>query len=110
MKQYVIDELRPQDHAAVKTYLDENFITSDVAGIYWIPLDQDLFSKTQAEHIDCQPFYFAVALETNFIAFELLVRTKHKIRCGCISYATAKQRNWLIGVADAMLKKLNIDI
>ena len=52
MKQYVIDELRPQDHAMLKTYLDENFIPSDLGGIYWIPLAQDLFSKTQAEHIE----------------------------------------------------------
>ncbi len=109
MKQYVIDELRPQDHEMLRAYLDENFIPSDVSGIYWIPLDQDLFSEIQAEHTDCQPFYFAVALETNFIAFELLLRTKQKIRCGCIGYATEKQRNWLIGFADNMFKTLRID-
>lgn len=110
MKQYVIDELRPQDHEMIKAYLDENFVSSGVGGIYWIPLDKDHFSKTQTEHVDCQPFYFAVALEPNLIAFELLVRTKNKIRCGCMGYATEKQRNWLIGFADAIFDTLKINI
>lgn len=110
MKQYVIDELRPQDHEAVKAYLDENFISSEVGGIYWIPLNQDILTNVQAEHSECRPFYFAVALEPNFIAFELLVRTKNKMRCSCMGYATEKQRNWLIGFADALFDKLKINI
>jgi len=109
MKQYVVDELRPKDYETIKTYLDENFNPSDVGGIYWIPLDQNLFTKIQAEHTDCQPFYFAAALETNFIAFELLVRTKNRIRCGCMGYANEKQRNWLIAFADAIFRTLKID-
>lgn len=108
MRQYVIDELRHQDYEKVKAYLDDNSISSDVDGIYWIPLHQDILTKVQAEHVDCQPFYFAVALESNFIAFELLVRTKKKIRCDCMGYATIKQRNWLIGLADSIFDKLKI--
>ena len=110
MKQYVIDELRPQDYKKIKTYFDKNFIPSTVDGIYWIPLEQELFTKVQAEHVACQPFYFAVALEKNLIAFELLVRTKNKVRCGCMGYATEKQRNWFIGFADAIFETLKIKI
>jgi hypothetical protein len=110
MKQYVIDELRPQDHETVKTYLDENFTSSDVGGIYWAPLDPDILTKVQVEHVDCQPFYFAIALEPSSIAFELLVRTKNKIRCNCMGYATEKQRNWLIGFADVIFNTLKINI
>jgi hypothetical protein len=108
MKQYVIDEIRPQDHEAIKTYLKRNFVPSTVEGIYWIPLDQALFTKIQAEHVACQPLYFAVALEKNLIAFELLVRTKNKVRCECMGYATKEQRNWLMACADAMFERLNI--
>jgi len=109
MRQYVIDELRPKDYEAVKTYLEEKFTSSDVGGIYWIPLDQDVLTEVQAEHINCQPFYFAIDLEPNLVAFELLVRTKSKMRCSCVSYATEKQRNWLIEFADSLFQKLEIN-
>ncbi len=110
MKQYVIDELRPKDYATVKTYLDENFSAPDMGGIYWVPLDQDLLTEVQAEHANCQPFYFAIALEPDFVAFELLVRTKNKMRCSCMSYATEKQRNWFIGFADSIFDKFKIKV
>ncbi len=110
MKQYVIDELRLIDYELVKAYLEDNFSYSDVDGIYWIQLDQNILTKIQAEHTDCQPFYFAVDLEPNFITFELLIRTKKRIRCDCMGYATEKQRNWLIRLADAMLDTLEIKI
>jgi len=110
MKQYVIDELRPKDYESVKAHLEENFSTSDVDGIYWIQLDQNILSKIQAEHTDCQPFYFAVDLESNHITFELLIRTKNRIRCDCMRYATEKQRNWLIRLADSIFDTLEIKI
>lgn len=108
MKQYVIDELRPADYEKIRAYLDENLDASSVDGIYWIPLDQDILSNIQAEHIECQPFYFAINLEPTVMACELLVRSKNTIRCDCIGYATEKQRNWFILVVDAIFEKLEI--
>ncbi len=108
MKQYVIDELRPKDYELVKAYLEENFNPSDVKGIYWIQLDQNILTKVQAKHTDCQPFYFAVELDSNAIIFELLIRTKKRIRCDCMGYATEKQRNWLIRIADSIFNCLKI--
>jgi len=108
MKQYVIDELRPIDYKLVKAYLEENFSSSDVDGIYWIQLDQNILTEIQVEHTNCQPFYFAVELEPNFITFELLIRTKKRIRCDCMGYATEKQRNWLIRLADSIFDTLEI--
>lgn len=108
MKQYVIDELRPADYRQIKSYLDEKFRSSPLDGIYWIPLDADQHSRVQAEHTTCQPFYFAIDLEANMMACELLIRTKARIQCECISYATERQRNWLIGFVDRMFKKLDI--
>jgi hypothetical protein len=80
MKQYVIDELRPKDYQMIKSFMDEKFGSSNVDGVYWIEL----------------------------IAFELLVRTKNRMRCSCMGYATENQRNWLIRVADAIFDKLGI--
>jgi len=110
MKQYVIDELRPKDYEMIKAYMEENFSSSEVAGIYWIPLDQKILTKVQAEHTNCQPFYFAVDLEPNLMSFELLVRTINRVRCSCMGYATEKQRNWIIEFADSIFEKLEIKI
>lgn len=53
---------------------------------------------------------FALKLEQNLLACELLVRTQKHIRCDCMAYATEKQRNWLIDQIDAVLEKLAICI
>ena len=108
MKQYVIDELRPKDYQMIKSFMDEKFGSSNVDGVYWIELDNNILTPVQKEHTDCQPFYFAADLELNIIAFELLVRTKNKVRCSCMGYATENQRNWLIRVADAIFDELGI--
>ena len=110
MKRYVIDELRSEDHGEIKVYMEENYSASDVDGIYWIPLEQDILTKIQKEHTDCQPFYFAVDLDPNLIAFEMLIRTQKRMRCSCMGYATEKQRNWLIGLADSIFDQLGIKI
>ena len=109
MKQYVIDELRPDDYKKLKDYLDKNFGPSAVEGVYWIPLDEDLLSEVQAEHTECRPFYFAIDLEPNLLVCELLVRTRNKVRCSCINYATEKQRNWIINFSDSIFEKLMIE-
>ncbi|MBL0701038.1 MAG: hypothetical protein JJV92_09170 [Desulfosarcina sp.] len=108
MKQYRIDELRLPEYDKIKKYLDDNFSLSDFGGLYWIPLDDYLLTDLQASHAECRPFFFAVELEETYISFELLVRTKAKIRCDCIVYATEAQRNWLIRLVDSMFEQLDI--
>jgi len=108
VKQYVIDELRPDDYKKLKAYLDENFNSSDIDGIYWIPFERENLTDIQAGHTECQPFYFAIEINPDTLACELLVRTKSRVRCDCISYATEKQLNWLVRFVDGMLDKLGI--
>jgi len=108
MKQYVIDELRMNDYEKIKAYMDMNFGSSGIAGLYQIPLDLDILNDVQKEHKDCQPFYFAVELEASRIACELLVRTNHRVRCDCIAYSDEKQRNWFIRLLDDIFEKLEI--
>jgi len=108
MKSYVIDELRREDYNKIKIYADEKLGPSGVSGIYWIPLVPDILSDIQTAHEQCRPFYFAVDLEPHQIACELLVRTKSRVRCSCINYATEKQRNWLIRFIDGIFDKLEI--
>lgn len=108
MKQYVIDELRPQDHERLKAYLDNHFGPADMGTVYWVPVDDVLYDPRQASHGQCHPLYFAVQLKTSSLAAELLVRTKNRIRCDCIQYATEDQFLWLIRFIDAILQKLEI--
>ena len=108
MKQYVIDELQPRDYYRLKTYLDERFSPSGIEGIFWIPIDTDHLTHEQAEHTECHPLCFAVDLEPKRLACELLLRTRNRLRCSCIGYATEKQRNWVIRFVDTMLEELDI--
>jgi hypothetical protein len=108
MKQYVIDELRPADFNKIKEFLDEAHEASELDHLYWFRLDDEILSPVQAEHKDCYPFYFAVELEPDRISFELLIRTKNRVRCDCMAYATEDQRNWLIRSVDAAFTRLNI--
>jgi hypothetical protein len=110
MKQYVIDQLRLEDYEGLKAYLDERFDGSGIGGLYWIPLDESIYSDIQKAHVDCRPFYVAVELTEDRLSCELLVRTTRKMRCDCIAYADAVQRNWIIDVVDAMLEQLGISI
>ena len=108
MKQYVIDELRPTDYKALKTYLDEQYGPATMDGIYWIPVAADILTDIQSAHSECRPQCFAVELDGNRLASEFLVRSKNRVRCDCIDYATENQRNWLIGLIDNIFDRLNI--
>ncbi len=108
MKQYMIDDIRPQDYEKLKAYLDETFGASGVDGLYWIPLDEGLLSEVQRSHRACAPFFMSLELTPDYLAGELLVRTRNRMRCDCIHYADKKQRDWLIDTMDAMVDKLGI--
>ena len=108
MKQYVIDDLRDSDYTKIKSYMVENYSRSGVGEVYWIPIDDDMLSDVQREHLQCKPFYFAVELNPQAFTIELLVRTKNNMRCSCMAYATERQRNWCINCADAILEQLKI--
>ena len=108
MKQYVIDQIRPQDYEKIKAYLDEAFGGSGVDGVYWLPVDEKYLGKVQHAHSACAPFYMALELGPDYLAGELLVRSRRRVRCDCIRYADEEQRSWLIQVMDAIFEKLEI--
>jgi hypothetical protein len=81
-----------------------------MGSVYWIPLDREILSPTQSEHLECQPHVAAVELAETRLSMELLVRTRSRIRCSCIAYATERQRNWLIHIVDSILEQLGISV
>ncbi|MCX5881982.1 MAG: hypothetical protein NTU74_09360 [Deltaproteobacteria bacterium] len=87
-----------------------NLRQSDIPDIYWLILPQDMQEGCQAEHADCQPFYFALELRQSALSCELLVRTLSQVRCDCMCYASPAQRNWLIQTVDDMCNQLEIVI
>ena len=110
MKQYVVDELRPEDHARLKGLLDERYAVEGFDGLYRIFLSDELLNDRQKTHPDCKPFYFALELMPDRLMCELLVRTNQRIRCDCIAYASEQQRNWLIQHVDQTLADLGISV
>jgi hypothetical protein len=108
MKQYVIDELRLDEHSKIRKYLDETYGPADMGEIYWVPLTAEVLTEIQLEHSDCQPFYFAIEVAEDRLAVEMLVRTKNRIRCACIGYASKEQRFWIMDVVDGIFEKLDI--
>ena len=110
MKQYVLDELRPGDHQELKAHLDEQFQQPPIDDLYWLNIPARHLSPTQRQHAACQPFYFALELRENALWVELLVRSQTRIRCDCITYASAGQQRWLMGRIDAILAELEIRI
>ena len=108
MKQYMIDQLRENDFLQLEEYLNKNSEAGELPGIYWIPVPESLLERTQLEHRDCQPFFFAINLDRNSISFEMLIHTRIRLRCGCIQYANEQQRDYILNYADQLFEKLNL--
>jgi hypothetical protein len=110
MRQYVIDELRLNDFEKVKAHLDERFEASELEGVYWIELDEDVLSDEQKRHRECRPHCFAFELTPGALSVEFLVRSKAVLKCDCMVYADPRQRRWLMDRVDAILEKLEIAV
>ena len=103
MKSYVMDEISPPDMKALRAFLKENTIASEVEGIFWVPLPEDLLSDIQFQHRRCRPHVFAVELGVNWIKLEFFIRSLAGMRCRCQAYCTPQQRDFVLRFADGRL-------
>lgn len=110
MKQYVIDEFSPADAEIMGDYLEQHAQPGGVDGLYWLPIEEALLSPEQRSHDECKPFAFALELLPDRLVCELLVRTRSRVRCSCITYANREQREWLIETIDTILSKLGVKV
>jgi hypothetical protein len=111
MRSYYIDELKPSDMQSLLPHLEAKGLHGAMQGIYWLALPESLLSEEQRAHKEeCGPFVASLETGDAWIKLELLIRGRGKLRCSCIKYAGAAQRNWLIAQVDAMLRELNIAV
>ncbi len=110
MKQYVIDQLRETDYEKILEFLKANADPSEFGDVFWAKLPAGLYSDDQKEHVECQPFCFAINLSPGKVEFELLIRSRQVLRCKCIGYAGKNQRDYILDYADRMLGELMIKL
>lgn len=103
MRQIVIDELRTDERGKIEEFLRHQAKPGPMAGIFWLPVPPALWSEVQQAHADCAPYFFAIEISEAAVSFELLVRTQATLHCSCIGYATAAQRDYLLGFVDRMV-------
>ncbi len=111
MRQYLLDEIARSDIPRVREYLNEHATASSLNDVWWVDLPEDLLSPVQFEHRECRPFRFAVEVGEpvagdSFLRFELLIRSREKMRCACIDYATRQQRDFILAFADRLVEEL----
>ncbi|MEW5735853.1 MAG: hypothetical protein AB1921_13425 [Thermodesulfobacteriota bacterium] len=110
MKQIVVDQLRPGDRDRIEELLTRRFGESPLPGIYWVPLPEDALSPVQEEHPDCAPFVIALEVSETALSCELLVRSRQRMRCSCVAYATEGQVLYLLRLLDGLLGELGIAV
>lgn len=108
MRQFIIDELSREEQANIDSYLKRTATPGSIAGMYFLPLPQDLHGKAQLGHEACGPFSFAIELTDQGVTFELLVRSRSNLHCSCISYASDAQRAFLLSFIDRLLEEEKI--
>lgn len=110
MRQYVIDGLREEEIGRIRAFLDTACERSDLENLYWLALPEDLLGPEQAAHTDCRPFAVGIEIGRREVRFELFVRSRTRIRCTCVAFATVEQRNFILAFADRVLSESAITV
>jgi hypothetical protein len=110
MRQYVVDELRPQEREKVRDYLGKHSELSDLGGLYWIKIPEDILTPKQREHKECRPHCTAVEVSEPSVKFEMLVRSRQIVRCDCVAFASPEQRAFVLAFADRLLEETGIRV
>jgi hypothetical protein len=108
MRSYFIDELTPQDVAAIKSWLQERGLQSAIEDLFHLPLPHELLTPIQREHTACGPHVLALETGPTWIRLELLVRATGVLRCSCMSYATWQQEQAMVERLLNLLHELGI--
>lgn len=108
MRQFLINELSPEEREKIKDFLHTNARPGGIEGLYWLPLQEVQLGPAQQGHEQCGPFSLGIELGEEFVSFELLVRSQNNLHCSCTSYATTAQRDFLLAFADRLVEEAGI--
>jgi len=115
MRTYLIEDIEDDDLKKVMAAFEELGLRGPLDGIYYLPMPEKLLQQEQKDHLDdCGPYFMALefvdGISENLIKLELLVRARHKIRCTCVTYATADQRNHMVEYLDQFIDELEVSV
>ncbi len=108
MLQFVVDELRPNEIERIVAFLEKSCKKSELDNLFWLYLPDDLLTPVQYQHKDCKPFCAGIEVTEDKVIFEMLIRSRSRLRCNCISYATDQQRQFILNFVDTVLKEAEI--
>lgn len=108
MRQFLVDEIPHRQMEEIAAYLKERVTSSGLDKIYWLELPPDLLSPVQRDHPNCGPHYLAIELGKDYLKFELLVRSRERLRCDCVNYTTPVQETFLLKFAHALIRDLQL--
>lgn len=108
MRSYLIDELSLSDLAKIEGFLKLNTTESALGKIFWVSVPPHLLSPIQAQHTQCQPHVISAELGTNWIKFELYVRSRNAVGCECQGYCTCQQEQFLLKWAREAMRNLDV--
>jgi hypothetical protein len=108
MRQFLIDEIPKRQMEEVSAYLAGKTERSGLDKLFWLDLPKDILAPVQWEHQDCGPHYLAIETGKDFLKFELLVRSRKRLRCDCVQYATPAQEAFLLKFAHNLIESLDL--
>lgn len=110
MRQYVIDELRHDELKKIREYLDRKCDQSGLGNILWLNIPEDYLTDEQKSHESCAPHVTGIEFMEDAVSFEMLIRSRNKMRCSCIGYASNEQRNFILNLVDEMIRETGLKI
>jgi hypothetical protein len=108
MRYYLIDEISDKDMEKINTFLIENAVQSEMEGLFWVQIPENLLGPVQTTHKNCQPYLFAVELGMDWLKTEFFIRSQGNLRCTCPAYCTPEQGDFIIQYIDNMIQTLDI--
>jgi hypothetical protein len=110
MRQYVIDELHHDEVQKIRQYLEERCDQAGIGNILWLNMPEEHLTPDQKKHEACAPHVVGIEIMEDAVSFEMLVRSRNRMRCECIGFATSRQRDFILGFVDEMIRETGLKI
>jgi hypothetical protein len=111
MRCYLIEDFYPEHIARIVAALKDKGYAGSLEGVFYLPMPERLLTEEQRAHaVECGPHFCALEVDEESLKLELLVRAANKLRCACVMYATAEQREYIIDFLDSFIRELDISV